>query len=71
MSRKKTADTVPFVRVGDAVIRTPVTFPEVDKYGRGRCGPMRGKVVYVHRRGRYHVVQFESGIREAFQGVLR
>ena len=43
------------VRVGDAVIRTPITF---EARGSRDIGPMRGKVVYVHPLGRFHVVEF-------------
>jgi len=37
------------------------------------CQLRKGKVVYIHPKGRYHVVEFacETGtIREAFQGVI-
>lgn len=30
---------------------------------------MKGKVVFVHSKRRFHVVQFESGLRETFDGV--
>lgn len=46
--------------LGESVSRRPATF------GRGR---MRGRVVYVHPAGRFHVVEFETRggvIRECF-----
>ncbi len=49
--------------LGETVSRRPATF------GRGR---MRGKVVYVHPAGRFHVVEFETRggvIRECFRGA--
>lgn len=49
--------------VGEAVIRRPETF------GRGR---MKGRVVYVHPEGRFHVVEFETRggvIRECCWGA--
>ena len=32
-------------------------------------GPAWGTVVYVHPAGRFHVVEFEGGLRESFPGV--
>ena len=32
---------------------------------------MRGAVVWVHPAGRFHVVEFEKGVRESFMGVRR
>ena len=50
--------------VGETVIRRPATF------GRGR---MKGRVVYVHPAGRFHVVEFElprgGTLRECFAGA--
>lgn len=59
------------ITVGDIVTRTPITFSghECKQYQ-----PMKGKVVYVHPRGRFHVVEFTGkigAIRETFLGVSR
>lgn len=55
------------------VIRTPETFYDKDlKTGHSNRHPMAGKVSYIHPKGRYHVVEFQTRggvIREAFQGV--
>lgn len=56
----------PAVKVGDRVVRRPSSFSDSMEKS---AGPMRGKVVYVHPRGRFHVVEFDRGIREAFAGV--
>ena len=60
------------VQVGDAVMRNPVTFREADPRGHGGYPPMRGVVAYVHPKGRYHMVAFETdgGVRrECFAGI--
>lgn len=61
------------MKVGDPVIRTPETFYDADmKLGRSERHPMRGIVFYIHPKGRYHVVEFETRggkIREAFLGT--
>ena len=54
------------LRVGDSVMRSPVTFSG----GEGRAKLMRGTVVCIHPAGRFHVVEFSRGIREAFFGVM-
>lgn len=59
------------VRLGDIVIRYPITFTDTD--GK-KPRPMRGKVVYIHPKGRYHVVRFglgTSAVRESFLGTDR
>lgn len=54
------------MQIGDYVTRKPVTIGCGDDYSLARK-PMRGRVVYIHPKGRYHVVQFgEHGPREAF-----
>lgn len=55
--------------VGQTVLRVPSTFYEQEGAG---CKPMRGTVVYVHPKGRFHVVEFEVGgrkARESFYGT--
>lgn len=61
------------VQIGDSVMRTPETFTEFDWEARkSRRVPMRGKVVYIHPKGRFHTVEFNTPggpIRESFKGV--
>ena len=56
-------------------MRKPVTFIRFDEEQEKHTGTaMRGKVVYVHPKGRFHTVEFMTGcgaIRESFQGVER
>lgn len=56
------------VRVGDTVQRRPVSFSDSDAKN---ARLLRGTVVYVHPAGRFHVVEFEKGVRERFMGVQR
>lgn len=57
------------VQIGDIVARRPVTFSD----GENKVAQvMRGRVVYVHPKGRFHVVEFGEGrraVRESFAGV--
>lgn len=64
------------MQIGDKVIRTPYTVGEgipvgtVNSRNSGR--PMRGTVVWIHPKGRFHVVEFEvcgRKLRESFLGV--
>lgn len=60
------------VRVGDIVVRRPVTFYDRDSAEGTKL--VRGRVVYVHPKGRFHVVEFGEGkraVRESFSGVRR
>lgn len=53
------------VRVGGIVTREPVTFLDKKR-------SMRGRVVWIHPAGRFHVVEFGEGehtVRECFMGV--
>ncbi len=68
---KPAASSMGCVKVGDIVTRTPITF---FGWESKQCKPRKGKVVYVHPKGRYHVVEFTGqvcSVREAFAGVLR
>ncbi len=65
MSRQDPSATV---RVGDTVTRCPVSFSDTEDK---QSGPLKGKVVYVHPEGRFHVVEFGSGVREGFPGAAR
>lgn len=54
------------VQVGDVVYRKPISFSDSDaKNAQTMCGT----VVWVHPAGRFHVVEFEKGVRESFMGV--
>ena len=51
------------VKVGQRVTRTPKTIGVLDDTNFGtklQAKPMRGVVVYVHPKGRFHVVEFEN-----------
>ena len=56
------------VRVGDVVYRKPISFSDSDAKN---AQTMRGTVVWAHPAGRFHVVEFEKGVRESFMGVQR
>ena len=63
--------------VGQKVTRIPKTFGLLDDITdfsvKTGIKPQRGTVVYVHPKGRFHVVEFENlkgeTIRETFDGV--
>lgn len=63
------------VTVGKIVTRVPQTIGMPTERNRMvlERRPQRGKVVYVHPKGRFHVVEFENlmgdKIRETFDGV--
>lgn len=60
-----------FVQLGERVRRIPGTLRcAVDKSAR----PMEGKVVYIHPKGRFHTVEFQTmggPLRESFTGIMR
>ena len=56
------------VQVGDVVYRKPISFSDSDTKN---AQTMRGTVAWVHPAGRFHVVEFEKGVRESFMGVQR
>ena len=59
------------VQVGDIVSRKPITFSDNESKN---AGWLRGRVVWVHPLGRFHVVEFGEGrraVRESFAGVAR
>lgn len=59
------------VEAGDVVMRRPISFSDTDSKN---AKLMRGTVVWVHPKGRYHVVEFGEGskaIRESFSGVSK
>ena len=58
------------VQKGDRVQRQPITFSDSTSLESKKL--QSGIVVYVHPRGRVHVVQFGEGrraVRESFPGV--
>lgn len=60
-----------FVKLGERVRRIPGTLScAVDKSTR----PMEGKVVYIHPKGRFHTVEFQTmggPVRESFMGLMK
>lgn len=67
--QKSTPNKADRVQVGDTVTRTPITIAD-KSFGSAR--PMRGRVIWVHSEGRFHVVEFGEGkrtFRESFAGV--
>lgn len=71
MSRKRPAEAVATVRVGDTVVRHPLTILEPGQAKNAKDITMKGEVVYIHPRGKFHVVEFAGGIRESFVGIMR
>ncbi|OUQ78762.1 hypothetical protein [Flavonifractor sp. An100] len=60
------------LEIGQEVVRTPQTIFEDGARGKAIRRPMRGRVDYIHPRGRFHIVAFEvrgKTIKETFQGV--
>lgn len=58
------------VRLGDTVVRCPITICEPKEVKKSR----NGTVVYIHPLNRFHTVQFGKGaraLRESFLGVER
>ena len=59
------------LKISQEVVRTPETIFE-EAHGKAIRRPMRGRVDYIHPRGRFHIVAFEvrgKTIKETFQGV--
>lgn len=60
------------MREGQKVMRCPDTLCERENGKNSPRRSMRGRVVYIHPKGRFHVVEFElpgGTIREAFHGT--
>lgn len=65
------------VQIGQKVTRIPKTIGVLDEEKnfsyKLNAKPLRGTVVYVHPKNRFHVVEFENArgdkIRETFEGV--
>lgn len=66
--RKVPFETAAAVRVGDTVRRVPNLSGGKDGI---RSPAEEARVVYLHPRGRFHVVRFRCGFRECFPGVMR
>lgn len=64
-----------WIQVGDIVSRSPKSLGNPESVTQaGTPRQRQGKVVYVHPRGRYHVVEFSTElgpVRESFVGVER
>ena len=61
------------VKLHDIVKRVPSIDFRVDKYFVRIKGPIDAEVVYIHPKGRYHVVRFDfpgGSFRESFTGVI-
>lgn len=60
------------VKVGERVRRAPITVFDTEREGNSRPKLQSGVVVYVHPKGRFHVVEFQSRtgtMRESFAGA--
>lgn len=60
------------MKLGDKVMRLPVTFTDSGEDKKSMRRPVVGRVVYIHPAGRFHTVEFElpgGPVRESFQGV--
>jgi len=60
------------MEIGEKVTRTPKTIVGDGQKGKQMEMPMRGRVVYIHPWGRFHVVEFQMRgglVREAFPGT--
>lgn len=59
------------MKLGEKVVRMPETFRD---YGEESWTPraVAGRVTYIHPKGRFHMVEFETpggALRECFLGV--
>lgn len=62
----------PPVKVGDWVTRRPISFTDYSETRTKKAREMTGQVVYIHPKGRFHLVEFRAGnntLRECFFGV--
>lgn len=64
------------LKVGDIVERVPRSFYGYDKDGPTKHEPLKGEVIFVHPKGRFHTVEFtfhsiwgERKLRACFFGV--
>lgn len=63
------------VKVGDKVVRLPKTIYELARPNSVEMvnKPMKGEVIFVHSKGRFHTVEFTNAhgvkMRESFDGV--
>ncbi len=60
-----------FVHMGERVHRLAISMSGTDSK---RPMPMEGQVVYIHPKGRFHVVEFLTRggpVRESFTGIMK
>lgn len=60
------------MELGDRVKRVPETFGLSEHTGPGARPALTGTVVYIHPKGRYHTVEFQTPggpVQECFEGV--
>ncbi|MEA4934251.1 MAG: hypothetical protein VB071_11850 [Lawsonibacter sp.] len=60
------------MKIGQRVMRCPVTIYDEDRERNCARKPIPGMVVYIHPEGRYHTVAFQlrgGVVKESFQGV--
>lgn len=62
------------MKLNDTVVRRPITFGDggIDDFVSGKKKLFFGNVVYIHPKGRFHVVEFSlwgRKIRETFFGA--
>lgn len=48
------------MKIGQKVRRVPLSLTQMAESGKQEHRPMTGKVTYIHPRGRYHLVEFET-----------
>ena len=59
------------MKLGEKVVRMPETFRDYGEEGRTPRA-VAGRVTYIHPKGRFHMVEFETSggaLRECFLGV--
>lgn len=68
----KAKDRPARLEVGMEVVRIPQSFYETDTKGKSERRAVRGRVVYIHPRGLFHTVEFQTrggAVKESFQGA--
>ena len=59
------------MKLGEKVVRMPETFRDYGEESR-KPRAVAGRVTYIHPKGRFHMVEFETpggALRECFLGV--
>lgn len=60
------------MKIGDKVTMIPETILGIDKRGGRERRPMKGRIVYIHPKGRYYTVEFETrgnSVKESFKFI--